>query len=162
LPIGPPARASGPMCPMQAPVETPEKRASVRTATSFPHGMCFRAAVTSKISSIPAPIGPRQTRTTTSPGRTGSGPRPLIAARAPPGFLPPVEDASERLARDGETALFQKAEPAQVKHHFRSAAGEEDVDGRMVARPVGKRVDQPGNAAVDRDPVVDAGPRQAG
>ena len=30
LPIGPPASASGPTWPMQAPVETPEKRASVR------------------------------------------------------------------------------------------------------------------------------------
>ena len=36
LPIGPPASASGPTWPMQAPVETPEKRASVRTATCLP------------------------------------------------------------------------------------------------------------------------------
>ena len=33
LPIGPPASASGPTWPMQAPVDTPEKRASVTTAT---------------------------------------------------------------------------------------------------------------------------------
>ena len=33
LPIGPPASASGPTWPMHAPVETPEKRASVSSAT---------------------------------------------------------------------------------------------------------------------------------
>ena len=37
LPIGPPASASGPTWPMQAPVETPEKRASVSTATCLPN-----------------------------------------------------------------------------------------------------------------------------
>ena len=36
LPIGPPASASGPTWPMQAPVETPENRASVMTATCLP------------------------------------------------------------------------------------------------------------------------------
>ena len=36
LPIGPPASASGPTWPMHAPVETPEKRASVSTATCLP------------------------------------------------------------------------------------------------------------------------------
>ena len=38
LPIGPPARPSGPMWPMHAPVETPEKRASVSSATCLPNG----------------------------------------------------------------------------------------------------------------------------
>ncbi len=42
--MGPPARASGPMWPMQAPVETPEKRASVRTATCFPQSEVFQGA----------------------------------------------------------------------------------------------------------------------
>ena len=37
LPMGPPARASGPTCPMQAPVLTPENRASVRIVTCLPH-----------------------------------------------------------------------------------------------------------------------------
>ncbi len=45
LPIGPPANASGPMCPMQAPVDTPEKRASVSTDTVLPHGRNLSAEV---------------------------------------------------------------------------------------------------------------------
>lgn len=36
FPIGPPANASGPICPKQAPVETPEKRASVIKETCLP------------------------------------------------------------------------------------------------------------------------------
>ena len=44
-PIGPPARASGPTWPMQAPVETPENRASVITAICLPNERCFRAEV---------------------------------------------------------------------------------------------------------------------
>ena len=43
--MGPPASASGPTWPMQAPVETPEKRASVSTATCLPHEMCLSAEV---------------------------------------------------------------------------------------------------------------------
>jgi len=43
LPIGPPASASGPTWPMQAPVETPEKRASVSTATCLPKLRCLSA-----------------------------------------------------------------------------------------------------------------------
>jgi hypothetical protein len=38
LPMGPPASASGEMWPMQAPVETPLKRASVSTATCLQNG----------------------------------------------------------------------------------------------------------------------------
>ena len=45
-PMGPPASASGLTWPMQAPVETPEKRASVITATDLPQGMNFSADVT--------------------------------------------------------------------------------------------------------------------
>ena len=41
-PIGPPARASGPTWPMQAPVETPENRASVSTATCLPKDRCLQ------------------------------------------------------------------------------------------------------------------------
>ena len=44
-PIGPPASASGPTWPMHAPVETPENRASVITATCLPNDRCFRAEV---------------------------------------------------------------------------------------------------------------------
>ena len=45
-PIGPPARASGPTWPMQAPVDTPEKRASVMSVTDLPTSRCFSADVT--------------------------------------------------------------------------------------------------------------------
>ena len=45
-PIGPPASPSGPTWPMQAPVETPENRASVSRATSRAKGSCLRAPVT--------------------------------------------------------------------------------------------------------------------
>ena len=59
---------------MQAPVETPENRASVTTATSLPHGMCFSAEVIWYVSSIPEPIGPRQISTSTSPARIAPAP----------------------------------------------------------------------------------------
>ncbi len=44
FPIGPPARPSGPMWPMHAPVETPEKRASVSSATCLPMRQMFQRA----------------------------------------------------------------------------------------------------------------------
>ena len=44
--MGPPASASGPTWPMQAPVETPEKRASVTSATCLPTSRYFSAEVT--------------------------------------------------------------------------------------------------------------------
>ena len=43
--IGPPASASGVIQPTQAPVLTPENRASVITATSRPQERSFSAAV---------------------------------------------------------------------------------------------------------------------
>ena len=45
LPIGPPASASGPTWPMQAPVDTPENRASVISDTCLPNDRCFSAEV---------------------------------------------------------------------------------------------------------------------
>jgi hypothetical protein len=45
-PIGPPASPSGPTWPMQAPVDTPEKRASVTSATVVANGSCLSALVT--------------------------------------------------------------------------------------------------------------------
>lgn len=82
-PSGPPASASGPMWPMHAPVLTPLKRASVISATSFPHGRTLSADVTWYVSSIPQPSGPRPISTRMSPGRIGSCVNPLIAAIAP-------------------------------------------------------------------------------
>ena len=45
LPMAPPASASGEICPMQAPVETPLKRASVSSATCLPVGSHLSAEV---------------------------------------------------------------------------------------------------------------------
>src|SRR5688500_7530381 len=55
FPLGPPASASGPTCPMHAPVLTPENRASVTTATSRPHLRNLSADVIWYVSSIPEP-----------------------------------------------------------------------------------------------------------
>ena len=45
FPIGPPASASGEICPTQAPVDTPLNRASVSTATCLQNGRLFNAEV---------------------------------------------------------------------------------------------------------------------
>ena len=83
FPIGPPAKASGPTCPMQAPVDTPENRASVMSATCFPYDRCFSAAVIWYTSSMPVPRGPPQVRTMMSPALIlSSSSRLLIAAIA--------------------------------------------------------------------------------
>ena len=68
--MGPPARASGPTWPMQAPVLTPLKRPSVMTATCLPQERFFSAPVTWSVSSMPLPSGPAQITTMISPGRT--------------------------------------------------------------------------------------------
>ena len=83
LPIGPPASASGPTWPMQAPVETPEKRASVTSATCLaPRDELERRRELVGLfhpgAERPAPIS-----TMTSPALTGVWPPcPLIAAIA--------------------------------------------------------------------------------
>ena len=41
-----------------------------------------------------------------------------------------------------------------MEHHLRNAAGEEHLDGRMVARPVGQCVDESRHAAADLGPVA--------
>lgn len=53
---------------MHAPLLTPEKRASVSSATSFPQLRCFSAEVTWQISSMSVPNGLPQISTITSPG----------------------------------------------------------------------------------------------
>ena len=63
---------------MQAPVETPLKRASVSSATCLPKSRYSSAEVTWNISSMPEPIGPRQISTTISPGLIPFGPGSLI------------------------------------------------------------------------------------
>ena len=79
-PIGPPCSASGPMCPTQAPLENPEKRPSVRSATCFPQGRYLSAVVICAVSCIPVPDGPVPISTITSPGRIGrSVPDPFTA-----------------------------------------------------------------------------------
>ena len=71
-PIGPPASASGLRWPMHGPVETPEKRPSVSTATSRPQGRSLSAMVIDAISAMPVPMGPTPASTSTSPGRSGA------------------------------------------------------------------------------------------
>ena len=65
---------------MHAPVETPLNLASVRTATCFPNGRYRSAPVNWNVSSIPAPIGPRQMSTRTSPSAMRRSLIALIAA----------------------------------------------------------------------------------
>ena len=68
---------------MQAPVETPENRASVISATSLPKGRYFSATVTCKTSSMPVPIGPPQVIIMMSPAFTlATSSRLLIAEMA--------------------------------------------------------------------------------
>ena len=68
---------------MQAPVETPENRASVISATSLPKGRYFSATVTCKTSSMPVPIGPPQVIIMMSPAFTlAASSRLLIAEMA--------------------------------------------------------------------------------
>ena len=55
---------------MQAPVETPEKRASVSRATCRPNGTCLSADVSWYVSSMPVPAGPQPISAITSPACT--------------------------------------------------------------------------------------------
>jgi RecG-like helicase len=48
---------------MQAPVDTPLKRASVSTATCLPKSRMLQRRGDLEVSSIPEPIGPRQIST---------------------------------------------------------------------------------------------------
>jgi len=73
------------------------------------------------------------------------------------GFLPPVDDAAERLAGDGETTFLQQSELAQVDHHLGDAAGQVDVGRGMPDGAVGQGVDQARHLAAKRGPVVDRG-----
>ena len=67
-PIGPPAAASGEICPMQGPRVEPEKRPSVIKAVLSSIPRPTRRAVTMNISRIPGPpLGPSYFRTMTSP-----------------------------------------------------------------------------------------------
>ena len=55
---------------------------------------------------------------------------------------------AERLAADRERVQFEQARAAQVQHHFRHAAGQEDLHGGMdrAARSAAHR---PGAAPAD-------------
>jgi hypothetical protein len=75
LPIGPATNASGPLCLVQALVEKPEKRASVKIETVFPQGNYLRVTVIWALSAMPVPIGPppmytNMSYTKMSPGST--------------------------------------------------------------------------------------------
>ena len=57
--IGPPTAASGDTCPIEAPLEAPEKRPSVINATESPSPIPAIAEVGFNISRIPGPpFGP--------------------------------------------------------------------------------------------------------
>src|SRR3989304_2346841 len=113
---------------------------------------------------MPAPSGPRQISTRTSPARSRSGPWLLIAAIAarprvntragpaagatapgpppprapPPPPPPPVEEPAGRVARHAQAALVEQPQPAQVQHDLGDAAREEGAHGR--GRAVRQRV----------------------
>ena len=69
--IGPPAAASGEICPIHAPLVPPENLPSVISATLEPRPIPIIALVGANISGIPGPpLGPSYLITITSPERT--------------------------------------------------------------------------------------------
>ena len=70
------------MWPMHAPLEKPENRPSVSSATCFPHGRYLSAVVICAVSCIPVPDGPLPISTITSPGLIGRAVPPFTAAIA--------------------------------------------------------------------------------
>jgi hypothetical protein len=81
---------------------------------------------------------------------------------APLRALPPVQHCAQALAGHRQRLFVQHAQPAQMQHDLRHAAGQEDPHGRMIARPVGQHIDQPRHAPVDRDPFFERWARQPG
>ena len=57
---------------------------------------------------------------------------------------------------------MEQTHPAQVEHHLGHAAGHEHLHGRMIDRPVGKRVHQARRHPVDPLPVLHRGPPESG
>ena len=142
-PIGPPSSASGLTCPMHAPVETPEKRASVISATRRPNGRNLSAEVSWYVSSMPEPSGPRPASTITSPGSIGA-PRDALDRRDH------VPLAREHPGRAGEPIDAVVVEHAWVDGRAldHAAAGREvalgEADGRghpLRTRAVGRADD---------------------
>ena len=66
----------------------------------------------------------------------------------------------ERFAGDGLDAGIEQSGAPQVQHHFRHAAGKENLDGGEVARAVGQGVHQARHLAIDLRPVGGGGPLQ--
>jgi hypothetical protein len=61
-----------------------------------------------------------------------------------------------------EDRTIEETLPAEMEHHLRNAAGEEHLDGRVVAGAVGKCVDETRHAAADLGPVAGGRPRACG
>ena len=78
------------------------------------------------------------------------------------GLRPPVQDRTQFLARDRQRIEFEQAELAEVEHHLRHAAGEEDADRGVPDRAVGQRVNESRHAAIEEGPVIDGWPLDAG
>ena len=70
--------------------------------------------------------------------------------------FPSVEIFAQGLAGDGERVGVEQAQPAQMQHDFRHAAGEKHAHGWMMHRAVGQDADQARHTAIDVDPVVDS------
>ena len=83
-------------------------------------------------------------------------------ARPPFGFLPSVEDFAQRSSGHRKHAGVERAEPAQMQHHFRHAAGQKDAHCRMTYRAIGQDIDEPRHFAINGNPVLDRRAVQAG
>ena len=75
---------------------------------------------------------------------------------APPvaGF-PPVEDLVPRGPGDRARIPAKDSQATQPQHHFRNAAGQIEPHGGMVARTIGKDIDEPRHLSIDRLPILD-------
>ena len=98
-----------------------------------------------------ARAGGRMTSSGSTPSRSD---KQRAHARAPLRGRPPVEHVA-RAARRSPSARDSSSSPerTQVQHDFRNRPGEEHANGRM--RPVGQRVHETRDAAIDVEPVGD-------
>ena len=89
--------------------------------------------------------------------------QPLAQPSAGGRCLPPGEHSPSVLPVDGQHFEVEQAQPAQLQHDFRHAAGQEDAHGRMADRAVGQRIDESRHLRrLTCVPIVDRGPSQAG
>src|SRR5207247_1108553 len=117
---------------------------------------------------MPAPSGPRQIRTRTSPDLIRSGPWLLIAAMAARSVVntragPSLREGAHRpFARRGQGLEVAEVEAPGVEHHLGDATGHEQPDGRVPHGSIGQDIDDPGHLPVDLAPVLDRRPPEPG